>query len=406
MMMTRILFPLLAGVCAVAQAQPPAEPNWSFGLKFPPETVRSWGEARAERSIQAAEADVLVWTPPGAERIRAALLIANNTDLVKIGEHTSVRAMAARHDMAILYFRVLSGSVVESADPPVLAEPTFQTVMDLAAEHTGLEGFRNAPWITMGKSSRGRFPFRIAWAFPERVVATIAYHGETPTWPIPAWSETGADASILHVNIQGLTEWDGTWYRHVRPSLLNYNAHSNWLAHQVVVYGVDHGYYMDYYLYPNHGANLPRDHRLIRVTQVWDYLAAFMDTALELRLPEEHPGPGEPVRLRQVARDSGFWVHPRAPEELLGTKWFALRRNEAGLHQIIPWPQETTPVLDVEQGHVPPGQLVRHAAAVPEEERGHGMWIPTRRMLNAWLNLHDIYKLSERVLAPLDTPAH
>ncbi len=347
------------------------------------------------------EADILVWTPPEAKSICAVLLIANNTDLVNIGEHEALREMAARREMGILYLRGFSGGIVEFIEAPVHTEKSFGVLLDLAAEKTGIAEFRHAPWVTLGKSSRGRFPFQSTWAYPDRVIASISYHGEVPTWPMASWSKAGGEESPLHLNIQGLTEWDGTWYRHVRPGLLNYHRHTRWLAHQLVIYGVDHGYYMDYFLYPNHGAKLDKDHKFTRVTQVWDYISLFIDSAIELKVDASaYPTEG-PVPLKPVGREGGYLIHPRAPEELLGTKWFALHRNEAGGYKTIPWPEDPTPVWDNEQGRLALDEIVRPADAVAEAERADYLWIPNRKLLEAWLGLMDPYNQGERILKTL-----
>ena len=375
-------------------------PHWPIGLKLPEAVVKSWEDPRAERSIKSPDADVLVWVPPDAKRLRAVLMLANNTDLVKIGEHKAIREVAAKHGIGILYLQHFSGKVIEHANPPKaeLATATFDAMLDLAAERTGLAEFRHAPWITIGKSSRGKFAFQPAWMFPGRVVASVAYHGETPTWPLAGWARTDASDSVIHLNVQGLTEWDGTWYRHVRPMLLNYNSRSNWLAHQVVIYGVDHGYYMDYYIYPNFQQRLDKNHKFTRVTSVWDYVALHIDKAMTLRVPEDVYATEKPITLKQVDRDSGYLIHPRAIEELHSTKWFALRKGDDGQYQTIPWPEEVTPVHDTKQGSVPWDQLIRPAGEVPEADRGHYMWVADLEQARAWLNLHNTYNTADRVL--------
>lgn len=381
----------------------PESEAWPHSFSLPTEKMQTLWQAdrRAKRNLTDNRPEIELWVPEGAERIRAVFLIANNTDSVKIGEHKRVREVAAKHGIAIMHLAQFSGNVIERSDPPTMAEESFDIVMSLAVEKTGLEDFKTAPWITLGKSSRGRFPFRTTWWFPERVIASISYHGEVPSWPMAEWSKAGGHETPLHLNIQGLGEWDGTWYRHVRPGLLNYNTQTGWLAHQVVIYGVDHGYYMDYYLYPNHGARLEKDHKFTRVTQAWDYIAAFIDTAMDLRVPKELPKVGTPVDLRSVDRKGGFLIHPRAPEELLGTKWFAFRQNDEGRYQTIPWPDEVTPVFDTEQGIVPVEELVKKASEVPEDQRGGYMWIPNRDLLERWLDLHNLYKRKDAVLKSL-----
>lgn len=398
-----LLFLMLGTTWAAAVqagSENPFNPSlWPVGFKLPQEIVESWKEKNTEKMLKSPDPDILVWTPPDAKHVRSVLLIANNTDLVLIGQHKTIREMATRQQIGIVYLQNFSGAVIEWAEPPSeVADKTFAAVLNLAAEKTGIAEFRHAPWITLGKSSRGRFPFRTAWQFPDRVIASINHHGETPTWPMPAWSKAGNDESIMHLSIQGLSEWDGTWYRHVRPSLLNYHRHTNWLTHQTVIYGVDHSFYMDYYIYPNFGKPLEKNHRFIRCTDVWDYIALFIDKAMALRVPQDSYPTDKPTTLINVKRESGYLVHPRAPEELLAIKWFAFRKGANGDYQNIPWPEEVTPVLDTTQGTVPVADLIKPASQVPEAEQRDYLWIADKELARAWLKLHSLYYKPEQVL--------
>ena len=155
-----------------------------------------------------------IWVPPESKRIRAILLIPNNTDSYLIGEHPAVRKMAAKHDLAIIHLKNFIGQVIEylPAEGPTVADESFQVLLEQAAQQTGMEDFKYAPWITLGKSSRGRFPYHTAWWFPGRVIATISYHGEGP-FPRASWAKSPEHESILHCSVNGLTEWDGTWFQ-------------------------------------------------------------------------------------------------------------------------------------------------------------------------------------------------
>ncbi|MEI7766859.1 MAG: hypothetical protein WCJ97_05415 [Phycisphaerae bacterium] len=396
-------FVVLAQSAAAPATQPAAGdyallPYWPVGFKLPRETVESWKEAKPEQQLKSPEADVLVWTPPEAKRIRAVLMFPNNTDLVRIGEYKAIREVATRQEIGIVYLQQLGGKVLERSDPPTVADQTMATILDLCATKTGIAEFRHAPWITLGKSSRGRFPFRTTWWFPDRVIASLNHHGETPNWPMEKWSKAGKEESVMHLSVQGLSEWDGTWYRAVRPSLLNYNTQTNWLCHQMVIYGVDHGYYPDYYLYPNFGKPMEKSHRLIRCTDVWDYEAKFIDKAMELRVPKDSYPTDKPTTLLNVKRESGYLIHPRAPEELLGSKWFALRQDAQGAYKQIPWPDEVTPVFDTVQGTINLADLIKPASAVPAEQRGGYMWVADKELALAWLKLHSLYYQPDRVL--------
>ena len=403
-----LLVPLWTPPTASAQdshADPLAEPNWPIGVRLPPEVVKQWDAKIRKRLENEKGAHLLVWTPPEAELIRAVMLIPENTDSVLIGEHEAVREVAAKHGIAIISLKHVSGNVIERMDPPKLATEHFAAILQAAADKTGHPEIVNAPFITLGKSSRGRFPFRTTWWFPDRVVCSISYHGEAPSWPMEEWSKVAVDEenpteSVLHLNIQGLSEWDGTWYRHVRPMLLNYQRHTGWLTHQVVIYGVGHGYYTDYYKHPAWGKGVPEAHTSVR--EVWDYIALFIDNAMELRVPEDADPTAGPVALRPVDRGTGYLIHPRAIEEMLGLKWFAFREDESGDYEVIPWPEEKTPVYDGEQGTIPFDQLLQPASDIPREERTQYMWVPNERMARAWLKLHNLYDTDGRVMPEED----
>lgn len=378
-------------------------PHWPVGFKLPPEITADWPQSdkergRIEKTRRTPKADVLVWTPPKAKRIRAAFLIPNNTDSKHIGEHAAVREVAAKHEMGIVYLRHFAGAVIERVEPPTLADTGFAEVLDLVAEKTGIAEYRHAPWITLGKSSRGRFPFRTTWWFPTRVIASISYHGETPTWPMPEWSRV-KDESVMHLAINGDQEWSGTWYRHVRPSLLNYQANTGWLGHQLVLRNVGHGGYKDMNGSPGWGKPVPKGE--ISCLRVWDYIALTIDRALEMRVPKDVYPTTKPTTLIQVDRTKGYLVHPRAPEEILGMKWNAFRHKD-GAYQVIPWPEEKHPVLAEEQGTIDPDLLVRRVTDVPEAERAKLFWIPDREMLAAWLKLQDPDGKGTKLLPPAD----
>jgi hypothetical protein len=267
-------------------------------------------------------------------------------------------------------------------------------VLDLIAKETGMPEFRHAPWTTFGKSSRGEFPFRMGWIYPERTISSVSYHAETPTFPVPKWAAR-QDRNILHLSVNGQEEWSGTWYRHHRPSLLNYHATNAWLAHQVVLKGVGHGNYVD--VCGSKGWGKPVPEGKMSCLRVWDYIALHVDKAMTLRLPKDvYPTKG-PVKLKPVDRTKGYLIHPRAPEEVLGMKWMAWRHKE-GAYQLIPWPQEKHPVHAAEQGKIDPSLWIRPYADVQEPERKKLFWVADREQAEAWLKLHTFRKLPEGLL--------
>ncbi|MEX0652753.1 MAG: hypothetical protein WD534_17305 [Phycisphaeraceae bacterium] len=369
-----------------ALAEPPF---WPIGLRLPDELVGEQAARRADRP-----ADVLVWVPPDADRIRAIMLVPNNTDSKHFHEHPPLRAVAGKHEAAIVYLRTFHTGIEYHHQQPVETPPAapqnILKLLALIADQTEIPEFRHAPWVTFGKSSRGEFPFRLGWLYPERTIAGITYHGETPTWPIPPYAEE-QDHSILYLAANGQEEWSGTWYRHVRPSMLNYRAQTAWLLHQVVAHDLGHGDYVDGHGSEGWGEPVPEG--AMSVLRIWDYLALFVDKALALRLPEEQYPTEGPVELRQVDPASGYLLHPRAVEELLGMEWMAFRQDADGAYTNIPWPDEPHPVIAAEQGTVDPQRLIRRAADVPRDERAELFWVADRELAEAWLKLHNVQGL-------------
>lgn len=347
-------------------------PLWPIGLKLPAELTATWKPAKNPD-----KAEVLVWSP---NKVRAALLIPENTDSKHFGEHAALRAVAEKHGLGIVYLRRFDANQFEFSNPPAKPD-AIQLALDAVAKETGIADYRTVPWIVFGKSSRGRFPHRTAWMHPERVIASISYHGEVPVWPIPAWAKP-QDQTILHCNANGENEWDRTWYRHVRPFLLNYRKQTAWLPHQIVANGVGHGDYADGHGSPGWGKPVPAGKW--SVLRTWDYLALFIDKALQLRL-------GADGKLMPVDPDAGYLIHPRAVEEMLKVQWRPLRETN-GVHTHVDHIKEPGQVYDPNPGTVDAALLVRQALDVPVAERKNFLWVADKELADAWIKFHMVTK--------------
>ncbi|MFW6106566.1 MAG: hypothetical protein ACOC8H_00225 [bacterium] len=360
---------------ARSEAQPRNElaemPHWPFGLNVP-DTV-------PEKLRKGRSTPLMVWVPPGADRIRAVLFIIINSDSKHFGEHPKLREVAKKHDMAIVYMRYrVHYELEEDGDHEIT-----QHLLDAIAAETGIEEFRRAPWITFGKSASGRYPFRMGWVQPDRTIATINFHAETPTWPVPGWAKLD-DETILHVNVNGQSEWGETWWRHVRPSLLNYQAKSPWLPHQVVSHKVGHGNYRD--AHGSSGWGKPVTDGSTSVQQVWDYLALFVDKALQARLPDGKYPTDKPLTLRRIDPETGYVIHPRAVEVMLGIDPKPLRKEADGF-LVDPKGEVGTPVAPADAD----SRLIQPATDVPAAQREQMFWVVDEEQAKAWYKLHNIH---------------
>ena len=396
----------LAGALSASESSQPADQPlgvdnvWPIQFNFSKDLTSTWSEKtrnRAQRDDKNGRSHISVWLPLENAHIKALMLVPNNTDLVHIAEFTGIRKVARKHSMGIVYFRHLDSNDIEKANPPRHSDSHFDFVCEQISTISGQDHIHHVPWVLLGKSSRGRFAFTPSWKYPERVIASVGYHGEVPTWPRPKWAST-TKHSILHMAINGLTEWDGTWYRHVRPSLLNYHRHTNWLSHQVVLYGIDHGDYADYYKFKNHLTTVPPT--MIHSQKVWRYISIFLDQSLTLRLPQQDDQLS--FTLQHIDRTSGYLIHPRAPEYLLGLKWFAFRQSTTGDYQIIPWPDEPSPVYDTNQGTLSLDDIIIPANTASDEQLTSHLWLPNLIMVKEWLKLHNLYNFSDRIIEELN----
>ena len=115
-----------------------------------------------------------------------------------------------------------------------------------------------------------------------------------------------------HVAANGQTEWGGTFFRHVRPAMLNYRHNTNVLGHQIVAFKVGHGDYIDVGGSPGWGIRHPGK---VRCVDTWKYLSVFIDKAISLRVPEGYPTDA-PFELKQVDPSKGMLIKPHAIEDM------------------------------------------------------------------------------------------
>ncbi len=319
---------------------------WPYAMNLPQFVIDGMKKEPAPNT------GILAWVPENAEKIRAVFAIIQNTDSKHLGEHASIREVAAQREIGIVYLRISNwfGNATKAATPNILP-----ACLDTVAKKTGIEEFRHAPWITLGKSASGEFPIANTFLYPERSIAGISYHGRTPNYPASSWANLDGE-SIMYTCVQGHDEWEQTWKVHVRPAMLGFR-NVNWLTNQIVGYNVGHGEYPDKHGTSGWGQPFPGQ---VTCVNVWDYLALFIDRAVDLRVPEDVYPTDAPVELLQVSDTVGYLIEPRAED------FFT--------------PNPSKPLECV----------VRAAADVPEDERAGMFWVADLEVAQAWWDIHAI----------------
>jgi hypothetical protein len=156
-----------------------------------------------------------------------------------------------------------------------------------------------------------------------------------------------------------------------------------------VAWNVGHGDYietMQESSKPGAKPKAPMTPRLPR-NRVWDYLALFVDKAVALRVPTDAYPTNGPIALKTVDPDSGYLIHPRATETLLGAKWRPLRQTD-GTFTIVDHIKEPGENFDPNPGTIDPSLLIRKATEVPAAERRGLFWIADKELAEAWRALH------------------
>jgi hypothetical protein len=298
-------------------------PHWPIGLALP----ASLADPMAKAPKGGPKAAILAWLPEALPRLKGMVLIVQNSDSKEFGQHPALREACGRAGLGIVYLRFGLHQRLGDGGRDTTA---IDAVFGALAEATGRAGFQHAPWITFGKSASGKFPFTMAWAQPQRTIAGITYHGEVPTWPAPAWARLGGE-SIPYVCANGESEWDGTWFRHARPGLLNYRERQGWLTQQVVAHGVGHGDYVDGVGSEGFGKPFPGK---MTVQRVWDYLTRYVETMTALRLPPDADPADGPVALRSLDDSQGYLIEHHAIERMFQVPELPLQRSADGDWQL------------------------------------------------------------------------
>jgi len=348
----------------------PVDRGWTFAPGVPDTMLDVVKEPRMRRNKKTGKRElqfshpVLVWVPEGADQIRGMIMIVANSDSKEFGMSKPVREVCRKHDFAVVYMRF--GLQKDLTDT--------QPLLDHLAEKTGIGEFQHAPWISFGKSSMGKHAFFPWWHTPSRVIASISYHAETPTWPMEDWS-TLENETILHVSANGETEWGGTYFRHVRPALLNYRRKTQVLAHQIVAKNIGHGDYPDVGGSRGWGKDHPGQ---INCVDTWEYLALFIDKAVQLRVPEGYPT-DKPFALKQVDPGQGFLIRPHAVEDRFQSERHPLIEKD-GTFQVVKGPESPVNGFSV----IAPAEGYQPAEGVPivalTPKQGPQDWLLVKKM--------------------------
>ena len=273
----RLIWFLCAGSLAM---EPGRAADWQWSLPI---------EAGAPVDSPASPRAFL-WIPPACQRVRAIVVGQNNMIEPGILEHPEFRAALAQLGIAEVYLAPGFNNWQDAAGNEA-AKDHFSALLKQLAGVSGYGELEFAPVIPIGHSAMASFPWNFAAWNPERTLAILSVHGDSPQTdrvgngrPNVDWGTRSIDG-IPGLMVVGEYEW---WEDRI-VSAVTFRARHPY-APLALLCDVGHGHF-DY------------SDELVR------YLALFIRKAAAQRLPSDAPT-NQPVKLKPLdARDG--WLMDR-----------------------------------------------------------------------------------------------
>lgn len=238
-----------------------------------------------------------MWIPPSAERVRGVVFACHNEMEQGVVESPEFRRAMAELGFAIVWLTpTIEPSGVFYAGNG--AQRIFERTMRSLAEVSGYDEVEHAPVVYMGHSARASEPYNFGAWNPDRALALVSLHGDSPQSRVlccdhvnPDWGGRTIDG-IPALMCVGEYEWGEFRIADAFPFMRRYPA-------AVLSLWCDAGH----------------AHSDISGFEI-DYIAEFIRTAARMRLPEGWDGRGRAVLRRVDVRDCWLadrWRRDAAP---------------------------------------------------------------------------------------------
>lgn len=229
-----------------------------------------------------------LWIPENCKQVRAVIIGQHNMTEETIFEHPEFRKNMGKLGIAEIW---ITPGIDQRWDVTKGTQQIFETMMKNLSEISGYTELEFAPVIPIGHSAMATYPWNFAAWNPERTLAVLSIHGDSPRTHLTGYGRANLDwgtrtiEGIPSLMVMGEDEW---WedrlitsfdYRREYP-----NAPLSFLA------DVGHGHF-------------DISDELI------DYLSLFLKKTVEYRLPE-HSSLDAPIQLIPVEAKNG-WLADR-----------------------------------------------------------------------------------------------
>jgi hypothetical protein len=172
-------------LCGAARAE------WQFAVDVP-------GPQAGQRPLHATILHASMWIPPACRQVRGILLGEQIILEDKVMQDPTMRAMAAREDLA--FVQVSRGSLGEFDYKGKREDLLLQRTLDALAAESGYAEVATAPLVALGHSGGAIMAWNIAYWKPSRVIAVVGLHAAAI--PPPVWDPK---ANVNGVPILGIS---------------------------------------------------------------------------------------------------------------------------------------------------------------------------------------------------------
>ena len=229
-----------------------------------------------------------LWIPENCKQVRAVIIGQHNMTEETIFEHPEFRKNMGKLGIAEIW---ITPGIDQRWDVTKGTQQIFETMMKNLSEISGYTELEFAPVIPIGHSAMATYPWNFAAWNPERTLAVLSIHGDSPRTYLTGYGRANLDWGTR--TIEGI------------PSLMVMGEDEWWEDRLITSF--------DYRReYPNAPLSFLADagHGHFDISdELIDYLSLFLKKAVEYRLPK-HSSSDIPVQLIPVEAKNG-WLADR-----------------------------------------------------------------------------------------------
>ena len=229
-----------------------------------------------------------LWISENCKQVRAVIIGQHNMTEETIFEHPEFRKNMGKLGIAEIW---ITPGIDQRWDVTKGTQQIFETMMKNLSEISGYTELEFAPVIPIGHSAMATYPWNFAAWNPERTLAVLSIHGDSPRTHLTGYGRANLDWGTRA--IEGI------------PSLMVMGEDEWWEDRLITSF--------DYRReYPNAPLSFLADagHGHFDISdELIDYLSLFLKKTVEYRLPE-HSSLDAPIQLIPVEAKNG-WLADR-----------------------------------------------------------------------------------------------